>query len=89
MKLLHIIIFLGLGLYTGQNTTRTPEIESRKPILTGADQVSKYLPYLKGKRVAILANPTSVIGRTHLVDSLKRYLDPNMASAVMPVPAPK
>jgi uncharacterized protein YbbC (DUF1343 family) len=72
MKLLHIIIFLGLGLYTGQNTTRTPEIESRKPILTGADQVSKYLPYLKGKRVAILANPTSVIGRTHLVDSLKR-----------------
>src|SRR6185436_17033591 len=30
-----------------------------------------YLPYLKGKRVAILANRTSIIGKTHLVDSLK------------------
>jgi uncharacterized protein YbbC (DUF1343 family) len=27
---------------------------------------------LKGKRVAILANPTTVIGKTHLVDSLTR-----------------
>ncbi|WP_295124804.1 DUF1343 domain-containing protein, partial [uncultured Chitinophaga sp.] len=38
---------------------------------TGADQTEKYLPYLKGKRVAILGNQTSVIGTTHLVDSLK------------------
>jgi uncharacterized protein YbbC (DUF1343 family) len=39
-------------------------------ILTGADQTGKYLPYLEGKRVAIMANQTSVIGKTHLVDSL-------------------
>src|SRR5690606_12142265 len=39
-------------------------------ILTGAGQTEKYLPYQKGKRVAIMANPTSVIGTTHLVDSL-------------------
>lgn len=43
-----------------------------KPILTGADQTEKYLPLLKGKRVAILGNPTSVIGKTHLVDSLQK-----------------
>ncbi|WP_276372145.1 DUF1343 domain-containing protein [Chryseolinea sp. H1M3-3] len=42
-----------------------------KKILTGADQVDQYLPYLKNKRVAILANLTSIIGDTHLVDSLK------------------
>jgi uncharacterized protein YbbC (DUF1343 family) len=41
-------------------------------ILTGAEQTGKYLPYLKGKRIAMLANQTSVIGKTHLVDSLKR-----------------
>lgn len=41
------------------------------PILTGADQLDSYLPYLKGKRVAIMANPTTIIGKTHLVDSLK------------------
>lgn len=40
-------------------------------IKTGAEQTEKYLPYLKGKRVAMLANQTSVIGKTHLVDSLK------------------
>jgi uncharacterized protein YbbC (DUF1343 family) len=40
-------------------------------IKTGADQTEKYLPYLKGKRVAILANPTSIIGSRHMVDSLK------------------
>lgn len=44
---------------------------SEKPILTGADQLDKYLPYLKGKRVAILANQTTIIGKKHLVDSLK------------------
>lgn len=40
-------------------------------IITGADQTEKYLPYLEGKRVAIMANPTSIIGEKHLVDSLQ------------------
>lgn len=40
-------------------------------IATGAEQTTKYLPYLKGKRIGILGNQTSVIGPTHLVDSLK------------------
>ncbi len=41
-----------------------------KTIATGADQTALYVPYLKGKRVAIMANQTSVIGEKHLVDSL-------------------
>jgi uncharacterized protein YbbC (DUF1343 family) len=44
---------------------------SPKEIRTGAEQTEKYLPYLKGKRVAMMANQTSIIGKTHLVDSLK------------------
>jgi uncharacterized protein YbbC (DUF1343 family) len=40
-------------------------------IKTGADQTEKYVPYLKGKRVAILANQTSIIGHRHMVDSLQ------------------
>lgn len=40
-------------------------------IKTGAEQTGKYLPLLKGKRVAIVANQTSVIGKVSLVDSLK------------------
>ena len=40
-------------------------------IKTGADQTEKYLPFLKGKRIGILGNQTSIIGKRHLVDSLK------------------
>ncbi len=40
-------------------------------IKTGADQTEKYVPYLKGKRVAILANQTSIIGHRHMVDTLQ------------------
>jgi uncharacterized protein YbbC (DUF1343 family) len=46
--------------------------QGQQQILTGADQIESYLPYLKGKRVAMLANQTSIIGKTHLVDSLKK-----------------
>lgn len=44
---------------------------NKKALLTGADQVSEYLPYLKGKRVGLLANNTSIIGNKSIADSLK------------------
>ncbi len=39
-------------------------------IITGADQTQKYLPYLKGKRIGLVANQSSIIGKTSSVDSL-------------------
>ena len=39
-------------------------------IIPGAEQTDKYLEMLSGKRIAIVANQTSMIGETHLVDSL-------------------
>ncbi|HEY0677541.1 MAG TPA: DUF1343 domain-containing protein, partial [Chitinophagaceae bacterium] len=50
---------------------RTEFYTPHNPIKTGADQTEKYLPLLKGKRIGILGNQTSIIGKTHLVDSLK------------------
>ena len=51
--------------------THGPNADSKaKPIITGADQTGAYLPLLKGKRVGILGNPTSIIGKRSLVDSL-------------------
>lgn len=41
-------------------------------IITGADQTEKYLPLISGKRVGVLANPTTIIGTVHLVDSLQK-----------------
>lgn len=39
-------------------------------IITGAEQTELYINYLQNKRVAILANPTTIIDKKHLVDSL-------------------
>jgi uncharacterized protein YbbC (DUF1343 family) len=45
-------------------------IGSAQKIKTGAERLNVYLPMLKGKNVAVFANPTSVIGKKHLVDVL-------------------
>lgn len=39
-------------------------------IIPGAEQTHLYFDKLKGKNVAVVANPSSKIGNTHLVDSL-------------------
>ncbi len=66
-----MISIISFSCATPKNTTqKIPATGSG--IKTGAEQTEKYLSYIKGKRVAILANQTSVIGKTHLVDSLKK-----------------
>lgn len=39
----------------------------------GDMQIDKYLPLLKGKNIAIVANQTAMLGNTHLVDTLISY----------------
>ncbi|MBL7744534.1 MAG: DUF1343 domain-containing protein [Chitinophagaceae bacterium] len=74
MKLLLPFILLALGFnFCGPSVNTSPDNtgDKGKSIRTGAEQTEKYLSYLRGKRVAIMANPTSIIGKAHLVDSLK------------------
>src|SRR5215212_4366293 len=47
-------------------------ITSTSTIIPGAERLDQYLPFLKGKNVAVFANPTSMVGKTHLVDTLKK-----------------
>lgn len=42
-----------------------------KPIIPGAHQTAYYLPAITGKKIALVVNQTSTIGKIHLVDSLK------------------
>jgi uncharacterized protein YbbC (DUF1343 family) len=42
-----------------------------EPLITGAERLGEYLPMLAGKGVALIANPTSICGNRHLVDTLK------------------
>ena len=41
-------------------------------IIPGAERINVYLPLIKGKRIGIFANQTSMIGNTHLVDTLRK-----------------
>nr|WP_229368103.1 DUF1343 domain-containing protein [Fibrisoma limi] len=45
--------------------------QSKSALQTGAEQTNLYLPSIRGKRVGMVVNQTSIIGRRHLVDSLK------------------
>ena len=68
--------------YRPKSKDRLPIHNNQKPttnnqqltIIVGANQTDVYLPFLKGKRVGIVANQTSVIFKgnkyVHLVDSL-------------------
>ena len=53
-----------------------PPQRSLRPVIPGANQMKAYLPLLKNKRVALVANPTSCVGEKHLVDIL---LEKNIA----------
>lgn len=54
--------------------TSSSTVANNKKILPGADQIATYLPMLKGKKVGIMGNQTSVVGQSkeHLVDLLFR-----------------
>jgi uncharacterized protein YbbC (DUF1343 family) len=64
-----IVLFISFLFFNSRHICSAPE--QKDQIMTGADQLDKYVPYLKGKRVAILANPTTIVGKTHLVDTLQ------------------
>ncbi|RYF85456.1 MAG: DUF1343 domain-containing protein, partial [Chitinophagaceae bacterium] len=75
MRIISYIFGLGILFSLAQLSQQASSgefpAEDKGSIKTGAEQTDKYLPLLKGKRIAILGNQTSVIGKTHLVDSLK------------------
>ena len=55
---------------TRETASNTPDITATT-VRTGAENIDKYLPLIKGKGIAVFANQTSIVGRTHLVDTLK------------------
>jgi len=55
---------------SAQITSSNQSISDKPGIITGADQTEKYLPYLKGKRIGLVANQSSMIGKKSSVDSL-------------------
>lgn len=58
-----LLLLMSWGLACGNN---------ENTIVTGAGRFHLYLPELEGKRVGLLANHTSVVGDSHLADTLIR-----------------
>ena len=66
-----IVLFLfSLFIVRAQDDTAAHKMIRNTSIQTAAEQTGKYLPLLMNKNIAVVANPTSMIGNTHLVDSL-------------------
>ena len=75
-RIMMFVVLLLIGGFTEAQT-------GKKVLKTGAEQTDKYLSLLKGKRIGLVGNPTTVIGKTHLVDSL-RSLGINIVKAFGP-----
>lgn len=68
------IKFLFFFLIAVQSTSASAQKPSKTPVvLPGAYRMDIYLPLLQGKSVAVFANQTSMIGKSHLVDSLLKH----------------
>jgi uncharacterized protein YbbC (DUF1343 family) len=61
MRLFPVILFTACAITPAQENTA---------IKTGAEQIGDYVSLLQGKRIALVANHTSLIHKSHLADTL-------------------
>ncbi len=70
--LLHTLFFSCVGQDTRGRGGYTRGRKLDNEIKPGAASLNQYLPLLKDKKVALFANHTSLIGNTHLADTLQK-----------------
>jgi uncharacterized protein YbbC (DUF1343 family) len=76
--MMHKPLFLLLALISlifpacGQSGSLQHPLDGDSKIIPAAERLPAYLPLLKSRRVAVFANNTSMVGNTHLVDTLVR-----------------
>jgi len=63
-----LFFFFFINISTAQK--KAVAADGKLRIVTAAEQMDLYLPLLKGKSVGIFANQSSVVGKSHLVDTL-------------------
>lgn len=66
----YITFILILPFCLSINAQTTGKSAKSSAITPGAERMDVYLPLLKGKSVAVFANQTSMVNKTHLVDTL-------------------
>ena len=69
----HVFSFLFFLSFFGFSQESSFTTQFKTDIVLGAERTQEYLPFLKGKKVGVVANQTSMVGSTHLVDALLEY----------------
>ncbi len=71
-KVISITLFLNVILLNSfaQKSFEVVLNEEPDSIITGAEQINIYLNWIKDKNVALVANQTSIVANSHLVDTL-------------------
>ncbi len=70
LSVLIALLMLQFNMHAQNIVQVDNSIKTINDLKVGADRTSEYLPLLKGKNVAVIANQSSNIKQTHLVDSL-------------------
>lgn len=65
-----ILCFLSLWAYVSSICAQPVHLSPAPKIIPAAERMQVYLPLLKGKNVGVFANHTSMVGHTHLIDTL-------------------
>lgn len=68
LKIKTFFLATAFFLVLGCNSVPVPA----QKITVGAEQMEKYLPLLEGKKVGLVGNQSSLVGTTHLLDTLIR-----------------
>jgi uncharacterized protein YbbC (DUF1343 family) len=77
-KLITPVLLLVIASCSAQKSQKpsdsepAPQLQKEVRIIPGAERLNAYVPMLKGKRVGVFANQTSMVGDVHLVDTLKK-----------------
>ncbi len=66
------ILFFTCAVYNFSCFSQKNSQQVSNGIQVGAERMNVYLPLLKGKRIGVFANQTSMVGHTHLVDTLQK-----------------
>jgi uncharacterized protein YbbC (DUF1343 family) len=67
-------IFSCTAQHTGDTSLEQDRVEKViDSLMVGADQIDLFLPWVEGKRVGLVGNQSSLVGKQHVLDTLLAY----------------
>ena len=70
MKRIAVLLIIFHFFFFENSFAQQKKIAVQDAVIPGAERMNVWLPYLKGKSVAVFANQTSIVSNAHLVDTL-------------------